>query len=145
VIVIESPPLGVAFAVNTRYRGPKKSQSPKRRLLPHRPTGWAQFTRRREVVCGVNKDRRADTEQIFTSFSIEFVKLSPSAAMVTSTQTADGVSERGGETEKKSRSSMSRASTTYHTPKSFHTTQLRVYTPHKQRGITRIEFGSGLV
>ena len=88
MIVIESPPLGVAFAVNTRYRGPKKSQSPKRRLLPHRPTGWTQFTRRREVVCGVNKDRRADTEQIFTSFSIEFVKLSPSAAMVTSTQTA---------------------------------------------------------
>ena len=40
------------------------------------------------MVCGVNKVRRADTEQIFSSFSIEFVKLSPSAAMVTSTQTA---------------------------------------------------------
>ena len=40
------------------------------------------------MVCGVNKVRRADTEQIFSSFSIEFVKLSPSATIVTSTQTA---------------------------------------------------------
>ena len=82
MIVIESPPLGVALAVNTRYRGPE------RRSLPRRSTGWAQFTRRRKVVCGVNKVRRADTEQMFSSFSTEFVKLSPSAAMVTSTQTA---------------------------------------------------------
>ena len=40
----------------------------------------AQFTRRREVVCGVNKVRRADTVQIFSAFGIEMVEL-PLAAL----------------------------------------------------------------
>ena len=47
---------------------------------PHRSTGWAQFTRRREVVCGVNKVRRADTVQIFSAFGIEMVELPLAAA-----------------------------------------------------------------
>ena len=40
-----------------------------------RSTGWAQFTRRREVVCGVSKVRLADTVQIFSAFGIEMAEL----------------------------------------------------------------------
>ena len=68
MIVIESPPWGY-----TRYRGLE------RRSLPQ-STGWAQFTRRREVVCGVNRVRRADTVQIFSAFGIKMVEL-PLAAL----------------------------------------------------------------
>ena len=53
---------------------------------PHRSTGWAQFTRRREVVCGVNKVRRADTVQIFSAFGIEMVELPLTASVLARTE-----------------------------------------------------------
>ena len=59
----------MAFAVNTRHRGLERRSFP-------RSTGWAQLTRRREVLCGVNKDRRADTVyNFFCGFGIEMVEL----------------------------------------------------------------------
>jgi len=62
VIVIQRAPLRDGSSRLHEIRGPERIS------MLHRSAGWAQFTRRREVVCGVNKVGRANTVNFFSAF-----------------------------------------------------------------------------
>ena len=72
--------MGAALVVNTRLEDRRGVH------YPHRSTGWARFTRRREVVCGVNKVRRADTVQLFSAFGLEMVEFPLTASALARTE-----------------------------------------------------------
>ena len=80
MIVIESPLGGGSCRLIRDKEAARRSLPPQINRL------WAQCTRRREVVCGVNKVRRADTVQIFSAFGIEMVELPLTASVLARTE-----------------------------------------------------------